>query len=89
MSVVNPLFLNSPGKFFSVVVMKVMMTYVLMNYDIKQREVESRLVTENLANGSGGEKKSLAEAIVRPVRTGEWTTSVMSLEIQHSCQWVF
>jgi len=45
-----------PGRFFTVVVMKVMMTYVLMNYDIKLREgervVESWFVTENLANES-------------------------------------
>ena len=49
-------FFNSPGRFFTVVVMKVMMTHVLMNYDIKLREgehpVESWFVTENLANGS-------------------------------------
>ena len=49
-------FFNSPGRFFTVVVMKVMMTHVLMNYDIKLREgehpVESWFVTENLANES-------------------------------------
>jgi hypothetical protein len=47
---------NSPGRFFTVVVMKVMMTHVLMNYDIKlpegEQPVDSWFVTENLANGS-------------------------------------
>ncbi|KAF8799220.1 cytochrome P450 [Phlegmacium glaucopus] len=45
-----------PGRFFTVVVMKVMMTHVLMNYDIKlgkgEQPTESWFVTENLANGS-------------------------------------
>jgi len=47
-----------PGRVFTVVVMKVMMTHVLMNYDIQLREgeplEESWFVTENLANGSAG-----------------------------------
>lgn len=47
--------LFSPGRFFTVVVMKIMMTHIIMNYDVGlekegERPVESWFVTDNIPN---------------------------------------